>query len=144
MARIGIMTCSNAAQELGCSASACLGDLRKRKGAFAAYPADKALDLVGIINCPGCPTLTGPEKILNRIRALSEFKVDSIHLSYCMAALCPFKQKYLEALKAEFPAINFILGTHQEHISYEEFRDKTRTLFTQPRKTMVDVILGRV
>lgn len=143
MARTGILTCSNATQELGCSSASCLGDLRKRKGAFSAYAQDEALDLIGIINCPGCPTLTGPDKLLQRIRALTEFKVDSIHFSYCLLALCPFKAKYLEALEAKFPAIRIVLGTHQEHRSHEEFRHKVSRLFCQPRKSMVDVILGR-
>lgn len=62
MARIGILTCSNATQDLGCSSASCLADFRKRRGAFADYPKDEPLDLVGIINCPGWPTLTGSEK----------------------------------------------------------------------------------
>lgn len=143
MARIGILTCSNATQDLGCSSSACLGDLRKRKGAFSVYSKDEALDLVGIINCPGCPTLTGPDKLIQRIQALTEFKVDSIHLSYCILALCPFRVKYLEALETNFPGIKFVSGTHQEHISHDEFRKKVSSLFCQPKKSMVDVILGR-
>ena len=98
MARIGILTCSNATQELGCSSASCLADLRKRKGAFADYPADKPLDLVGIINCPGCPTLTGPDKLLQRIRGLTDFRVDAIHFSYCVKALCPFKETIREGI----------------------------------------------
>ena len=31
MARIGILTCTNAVQELGCSSAVCLADLRKRE-----------------------------------------------------------------------------------------------------------------
>jgi len=31
MARIGILTCSNATQDLGCSSVSCLHDMRKRK-----------------------------------------------------------------------------------------------------------------
>ena len=58
MARVGILTCSNATQDLGCCSASCLADFRKRRGAFAAYPAEEELILVGIINCPGCPTLT--------------------------------------------------------------------------------------
>ncbi len=143
MARIGILTCSNATQELGCSSVSCLADLRKRKGAFSAYPPGEALDLIGIINCPGCPTLTGPDKLLRRIRALTEFRVDSIHLSYCLLALCPFRAKYLEALESEFPAIRFVSGTHQEHLPHEEFRHQVSGLFCQPRKSMVDLILAR-
>ena len=56
MARIGILTCTNATQGLGCSSVSCLRDMRKRKGAFEKYKDDEKLDLVGIINCSGCPT----------------------------------------------------------------------------------------
>lgn len=144
MARIGILTCSNATQELGCSSASCLADLRKRKGAFAAYPADQPLDLVGIINCPGCPTLTGADKLLQRIHALTEFRVDAIHFTYCIKALCPFREKYEKALRETFPSVEIVIGTHQEHITPEEYRDSVKKLFCQPRKTMVDVILDKV
>jgi len=72
MARIEILNCSNATQELGCSSVVCLADLRKRKGSFALYPEDEKLNLVGIINCPGCPTLPGPDKLLNRIKGITD------------------------------------------------------------------------
>lgn len=97
MARIGILTCSNATQDLGCSSVSCLADFRKRQGTFAEYPQDEKLTLVGIINCPGCPTLTGPDKLLQRIRALTDFKVDTIHFTYCMKSLCPFLKMYKKA-----------------------------------------------
>jgi len=143
MARIGILTCSNATQELGCSSASCLADLRKRKGAFASYNQDEKLDLVGIINCPGCPTLTGADKLLQRVKSLTEFKVNAIHLSYCMLALCPFMSKYVEALTSNYPHIKIVLGTHEEHLTHDAFREKVHNLFCQPRKNMVDVILGR-
>ncbi len=143
MARIGILTCSNATQDLGCSSVSCLADLRKRKGAFAVYPAEQRLDLVGIINCPGCPTVIGPEKLLQRIRALTEFRLDAIHFSNCVKALCPFKQQYERVLTEAFPAIKIVVGSHEEHITPEEFRQRVKKLFCQPRKTMVDVILDK-
>ena len=143
MARIGILTCSNATQELGCSSVSCLSDFRKRKGAFAGYSADQPLDLVGIINCPGCPTLTGPDKLLGRIRGLTEFKVDAIHLSFCMKALCPFTERYVRALRESFPTIRVVVGTHEEKETPEEYRQRIKRLFNQPRKTMTDVILQR-
>jgi predicted metal-binding protein len=143
MARIGILTCSNATQELGCSSASCLADFRKRKGFFADYPADKSLDLVGIINCPGCPTLAGPDKLLMRIKGLTEFKVDAIHFSYCVKTLCPFKEKYKNALAKAFPHITIVIGTHQEHITPEEYRERVKKLLCQPRKTMIDIILDR-
>ncbi len=143
MPRIGILTCTNATQDLGCSSVVCLADLRKRRGTFAAYPADQKLDLVGIINCPGCPTLTGTDKLLQRIRALTEVRIDAIHLANCVKALCPFKQQYEKALKAAHPAIAVVIGTHEEHITDDEFRQRVKKLFCQPRKTMVDVTLDK-
>jgi len=143
MARIGILTCTNATQDLGCSSVSCLADFRKRKGAFAAYPENEKLTLVGIINCPGCPTLTGPEKLLQRTRSLTEFKVDAIHFTYCMKALCPFKEKYKNALEEAFPNVKIVIGTHEEHVTPEEYRERVKKLFCQPRKTMADVILAK-
>jgi predicted metal-binding protein len=143
MARIGILTCSNATQDLGCSSVSCLADFRKRRGTFAAYPPEEKLTLVGMINCPGCPTLTGPDKLLQRIRGLTEFRVDAIHFTYCMKALCPFINKYRAALEEAFPAIRIVIGTHEEHVTPEEYRQRVKNLFCQSRKTMVDVILDR-
>lgn len=143
MARIGILTCSNATQDLGCSSASCLSDFRKRKGTFADYPQDEKLTLMGIINCPGCPTLTGPDKLLQRIRALTEFNVDVIHFTYCIKALCPFKEKYKAALEESFPKIKVVIGTHEEHVTPEEYRQHVKNLFCQSKKTMVDVILDK-
>jgi predicted metal-binding protein len=143
MARIGILTCSNATQDLGCASTVCLADLRKRKGTFSAYPTNEPLDLMGIINCPGCPTLTGPDKLLQRIRGLTEFRIDTIHFSNCVKSLCTFKEKYHKALREAFPDITIVIGTHEEHITPEEFQTQVKKLFCQSRKTMVDVILNK-
>ncbi len=143
MAKIGILTCSNATQDLGCSSVSCLANLRKRKGAFADYPEEETLTLIGIINCPGCPTLTGEDKLLERIRALTEFGVDTIHFTYCIKSLCPFKEKYRKALENNFPDINVVIGTHEERVSPDEYRERVKNLFCQPRKSMVDIILNK-
>jgi len=143
MARIGILTCSNATQDLGCSSVSCLADFRKRRGSFAEYPQDEKLTLVGIINCPGCPTLTGSDKLLTRIKSLTEFKVDTIHFTYCMKALCPFRKKYQKALEENFPGLKIVIGTHEEHVPPEEYRERVRKLFCQQYKSMVDIILDR-
>ena len=143
MAKIGILTCTNATQDLGCSSVSCLSDFRKRKGTFAAYPESEKHTLAGIINCPGCPTLTGPDKLIARIRALTDFGVDTIHFSYCVKALCPFREQYKSALEQSFPHIRIVIGTHEEHVTPEEFRRRVKKLFCQPRKTMVDIILNK-
>ncbi len=144
MARIGILTCSNATQDMGCSSVSCLKTMRERKGGFSRYSDDKELDLVGIINCPGCPTLAGYEKLLKRIRALTEFKVDAIHLTYCIDALCPFKAKYISLLEEHFPDIKIVVGTHESKLTHEQYREKVKKVLCQPVDSMVDIIKGRI
>jgi predicted metal-binding protein len=141
--RLGILTCSAATQESGCSAICCLHDLRKRKGAFSRYNSDESLDLIGIINCAGCPTLAGPEKLLSRVRSLVEFRVEVIHFSYCMDALCPYKLKYRTLIQQKFPNVDVIIGTHEANVTHEQFRESVKELFCQPKRTMVEVIKGK-
>ena len=117
--------------------------LGREKDPLRTTPANEPLDLVGIINCPGCPTLTGPDKLLLRIRGLTDFRIDALHFSCCVKTLCPFKEKYKDTLEKAFSNIKIAIGTHQEHITAEEYRERVKKLFCQPRKTMVDVILDK-
>jgi len=144
MVRIGIITCSNCTQESNCASVVCLGDLRKRRGFFQPYPQDEPLDLIGIINCAGCPTMAAPEKILRRVRAVAEFNLDALHFSFCMTALCPFLHKYERLIKEEFPDINLVMGTHQP-LDKSEFARGVKELLCQtlaPVQTMNDLIRG--
>jgi len=112
VARIGILTCSNSTQDTNCASVVCLGDMRKRRGFFERYQNDEKLDLIGIINCSGCPTLAAPEKILKRVKALADYKLDALHLSYCMTALCPFLNKYQAVIAQAYPDLEIVSGTH--------------------------------
>jgi len=60
-----------------------------------------------------------------------------------MKALCPFLRTYEEAVGKAFPGMQVVIGTHQEHITPEEFRKRVARLFRQDRKTMVDLILNK-
>jgi hypothetical protein len=60
-----------------------------------------------------------------------------------MKALCPFKEKYKKALEDTFAGIKIVVGTHEEHVTPEEYRKRVKALFCQDRKSMVDVILDR-
>ena len=144
MARIGILTCSNCTQETNCAAVVCLGDMRKRKGFFERYENDERLDLIGIINCSGCPTLAAPEKILKRVRALAEYRLDALHLSYCMTALCPFLKKYQAVIAAAYPDLEIVPGTHMPK-DKEQFRADVRELLcpaAAETQDMNDLIKG--
>ncbi len=143
MARIGILTCSNCTQDLDCASTVCLGDLRKRKGLFKEYPPDEKLDLIGIINCAGCPTVCAPEKILRRVRSVAELRVDAIHFSFCMTVLCPFKHKYEDVIRDAYPEIKIVMGTHTPN-DPGEYCAKVKELLCVDRITMHDYILGRI
>ncbi|MBC8413430.1 MAG: CGGC domain-containing protein [Nitrospira sp.] len=140
MPRIGILTCSSATQDLGCSSVSCLKSMRERIGGFERYKEDDELDLVGIINCSGCPTVAGYEKILERVRGLVEFGVDAIHLTYCIDTLCPFKAKYVSILQEHFPEIEIVIGTHFSKLTQDQYREKVKNMLCQPRESMVDLI----
>lgn len=146
MARIGILTCSNCTQDTNCAAVVCLGDMRKRKGFFERYQDDEKLDLIGIISCAGCPTLAAPEKILKRVKALAEYKLDALHISYCMTALCPFQKKYQAVIAEAYPDLEIVLGTHIPK-DKEQFRKDVRELLCptfSEVQDMNDIIRGRL
>ena len=140
MARIGILTCSNITQDLGCPASICLKDLRTKGGKFAGY-AD-SIELVGIINCAGCAGILGADKLVHRIRALAELNVDAIHFSSCLIDFCPFKEQYRKMISENYPDIDVVFGTHDppEGITPEIFIQAVRELFRQPKSGMIDLI----
>lgn len=140
MTRIGILTCSNITQDLGCPASICLKDLRAKGGEFARY--DDGAELVGIINCAGCPGILGSEKLVHRIRALAELDVDAIHFSSCLIDFCPFKEQYRKMIGERYPGIDVVFGTHDppEGITPEIFIQAVRELVRQPKPGMIDLI----
>ena len=127
MARIGILTCSNCIQDTNCAAVVCLGDMRKRRGLFERYKDEEKLDLIGIINCAGCPTLAAPEKIMKRVKALAGYRLDALHFSYCMTALCPFLKKYEQVIRKAYPDLEIIHGTHISK-DKEQFRADVKEL----------------
>ncbi len=139
MSGIGILTCSNCTQELDCASVVCLGDLRKRKGFFQRYESDEDLILVGIINCAGCPTLGAPEKILRKVKSLAAFRIDAIHLSYCVTALCPFKKKYVEIIHSAHPGIEVVEGTHVPR-DFSVFQKDVGAALCAQKESMTDII----
>jgi len=141
MTRIGIITCSNCTQELNCASAVCLADMRKRKGFFGKYN-DEEIILVGIISCAGCPTVGAPEKILKRVKSLANLRVNVIHLSYCMTAVCPFVSKYINVIKKTYPNIEIVEGTHAPR-DKNIFQNEVRDLLCIDNKDMTDLILSR-
>ena len=62
-----------------------------------------------------------------------------IHLSSCVIAICPFRNKYLDVLRKEFPGIEFVEGTHgTSPQEAEQFRHLARHMLTAPKPNLPD------
>jgi predicted metal-binding protein len=134
--KIAILTCSNTTRVLDCPVSVCLKNMYDRKGAFARY-GDREIKLVGIISCNGCPTIRGEDIVLPKIEALLHHGADRIHLAYCMMALCPFVKKYIKVIKAKFPSLDLVEGTHEPHQTDNQFRCGVAAMLKERRKTII-------
>lgn len=143
MKKVGLLTCSNATQDLECSSYFCLKAIREGLDAFSLYAEDGGTQLEGIISCAGCPTALAPEKIVSRVRSLINSGVETIHFSSCMLAICPFINKYKQVLEQTFLNITFVIGTHgsPDNVEYVKiFRDGVKSMLNQPRATVGDMI----
>ena len=84
----------------------------KKTGAFAE--SGEEIELVGFINCGGCP---GKKTVL-RVRELVRRGTDAIALASCISKgtpigyPCPFAQKMKELIAREAPNIRIIEYTH--------------------------------
>jgi len=134
--KIGILTCSNTTRILDCPLSPCLKDMYERKGLFEKY-RNRDIELTGICSCNGCPTISGEEIILPKIESLLHYGATHIHLSYCLTTICPFKNKYIAAIRKNFKGINLIAGTHEPHQTDEQFRCDVMKMLKERRKTII-------
>ena len=90
--------------------------------------------------------MAAPEKILKRVRAVASYRLDALHLSFCMVTLCPFIKNIRRLIKAAFPDINLVMGTHQP-ADRDRFRKGVKELLCQtlsPPQTMNDLIKGTI
>ncbi len=117
--KVGIINCSNFANDLNCCASCCLDAARNCTGFFEKYKEQGGVEVVGLLSCSGCATLMAHDKILRRVRSLIHAGAEVIHLSSCMNNICPFKNKYKSVIENSYPDLNLEIGTHPELIDDE-------------------------
>jgi predicted metal-binding protein len=131
---------------MDCIMIGCFGNLRSRKGQFARYSEEDPPELVGIISCGGCPTAVGSGKVWQKVKALIEYGVKSLHLTSCLIQICPFKNEFVEAIRREYPDLEIVEGTHPFHDA-EAFKRGIRELATQKAVTpqkMNDIVFRRI
>jgi predicted metal-binding protein len=143
--KVGLLTCHNAKQNLYCTSSMCLHALRESIRAFEAYRDTGGAELLGIATCDGCPTLAAPERIVKRVKGMVDLGADAIHLSSCMMAVCPFRNKYIAILQQAFPSVKIVPGTHWDDVGPEEggkwLQSVFRGMLSQVPETLADVTL---
>lgn len=146
MPRIGILGCEKTTSDMNCVMVGCLGNLRGREGSFKDYAEDDPMDLIGIIHCGGCPTVAGADGIWLKVNALTEYGVDTLHLTSCLVHLCPFKDDFIKAIKSEYPELKIVEGTHPFH-DLNAFKSGIEELISQravtPQK-MNDLVFKRI
>lgn len=146
MAKVGILGCQSVTNDMNCVMIGCLGNVNNRQGKFEAYPQDEPLQLVGVINCGGCPTAVGSDRIWQKVQALVDYGIDAIHLSSCMLQLCPFKDNFVETIKKDCPDLTVVEGTHPFH-DEDAFKAGVQELISQRAVTpqqMNDLVFKRI
>jgi len=146
MAKVGILGCESVNNDMNCVMIGCFGNLRGREGKFKDYPEDEPLDLVGIIQCGGCPTAVGTDRVWQKVQALVDYGIESLHLTSCLIQICPFKDAFLETIRKEYPELKVVEGTHFFH-DEEEFKTGVRELLSQRVVTpqrMNDLVFKRI
>lgn len=139
--RIGVLTCSNTKNEAACPSVGCLDAINKLEGGFERYRGNGGVELVGLITCAGCPTAVAPNKVLRQVRSLVASGVQAVHLSTCMATVCPFRRKYVKAIQEAFPGIEVVDSTHHADEQIQQmFKHAMEGFLTQPTQTMADLI----
>lgn len=146
MPKIGILGCDATTREMDCVMIGCFGNLRGRQGEFARYAEEDPPELVGIVGCGGCPTAVGSGKVWQKVKALVEYGVTSLHFTSCLIQICPFKEQFVETIRRDCPDLEIVEGTHPFHDA-EAFKRGIRELSTQravPPQKMNDLVFRRI
>ncbi len=146
MAKIGILGCESTTRDMNCVMIGCFGNMRGRQGKFQDYAEDDPLELTGIIHCGGCPTALGTERIWQKVQALVDYGIDSLHLTSCLTHFCPFKDEFVETIQREYPDLKLVEGTHPFH-DIEATKEGIKELVVQRAVTpqrMNDLIFKKI
>lgn len=146
MSKIGILGCQSTTDEMNCVMVGCFGNVRSRQGTFAEYAEDDPLELMGLVNCGGCPTAVGSDRIWQKVKALVDFGIESLHLTSCLVHLCPFKASFVDRITKDFPHLKIVEGTHP-FLDLEAFKTGIRELLCQRAvtpQTMNDLVFKRI
>jgi predicted metal-binding protein len=145
MTRIGIIIC---ARYRDCGGGKCFRALRERRGAFARYAPDEAVEIVGYSTCGGCPggnVEDVPAEFLKN-------GADVVHLATGLVVgypPCPHIRRFREFIE-KVHGLPVVIGTHPIPLKYIEAHrqlpfwaesrmdDVADELMREPRDVMQD------
>ena len=115
MKKVGIIICG---RYKDCGGGKCLRSMRERVGAFAAYPQDEELVLVGYSYCGDCPggnVEYVPEEMIKN-------GAEVIHLATGLVVgypPCPRIRHFKEFIEKRYK-VPVVIGTHPIPLKYNE------------------------
>jgi predicted metal-binding protein len=119
MKKIGIIICG---RYQSCGGGKCFRALRERQGAYAVYPKDEAVEIVGFANCGGCPG----GNIENVPAEMKKNGAQAIHLATCFVVgypPCNNIRKFKEFIETAY-GLPVVIGSHPIPLKYLENHEK--------------------
>ncbi|MCU0577822.1 MAG: CGGC domain-containing protein [Desulfobacterota bacterium] len=113
MMKIGIIICD---RYRGCGGGKCFRAVRERRGAFACYPADETVEVVGYSSCGGCPG--GNVEYVPA--EMKKNGAEVIHLATGFIVgypPCPHTTDFKEFIETQF-GLSVVVGTHPIPLKY--------------------------
>lgn len=107
MKRIGIIIC---ARYRDCGGGKCFRALRERRGAFAVYPAEEPVEIIGYSTCGGCPG----GNVEHVMEEMKKNGADVIHLATGLVVGYPpcLNIRRFKAFIETIHGLQVVVGTH--------------------------------
>jgi len=107
MVKVGIIICY---RNRTCTGGKCFMSIEDRSGAFARYPEDEPIKVVGWITCGGCPG----ERLEFAPAEMKKYGAEVIHLASCFLAgypPCPYIRNFVQYIE-HYAGLPVVVGTH--------------------------------
>jgi len=92
--------------------------IRERDGAFARYPENEPIEIVGFISCGGCPG----ERLEFSPADMKKYGAEAVHLATCFLAgypACPHIEDFIKYIEG-YVGLPVVVGTHPMPQNYIE------------------------
>ena len=113
MVEIRISLCSTAIPHAGCSSYLCLKDLMECEIEFMEDKDNGKVKTIGIMNCSGCQPKKSLHKCFDSISSFEAAMIDTVILSPCVLAVCPFIKELRKAVQEKLLETEFGKKAHR-------------------------------